>query len=918
MFAEPRSRSTLVAVLALFFVSGATGLVFQAIWMRELSLLFGSTAQAAAAALAAFFLGLAAGSAFWGRRCARLQRPLRAYGQLELAVAVTALGMLALLPAFHLVYGLLYDGAILAAAERLPTLLPILKLALALALLFPAAFFMGGTLPILSHYLAPAAAAQGMRVPLLYGMNTVGGAVGAFVAAFVLPQWLGWRWTYGLAMLSVAAVGLAALWLESRLSSGLRPGSQAVPDSASHPPGPLAREAGSVRGAQAQGLGISEGSIRTLAFLSGCCALGLEVLWTRMFAQVLHNSVYSFAAILIAFLVALGAGALLAGWLAARSRLAPVATIALLLTLSGLAVAVSPLLFARLTDGLGYLGVGSGWQGYLGVIFGHVALVVLPPALVLGTLFPYLLRLATARGTPVGATVGALAALNTLGAIAGSLTAGFLLLDWLGLWRSIQLLAGLYLVAAVLLVQRSIHGSRPATGVASSDQGPLVRATAILPLLGLLALLSVLDASRLPVVPVDPLGRGESLYQAWEGSGGTVAVVRKGDALAIKVDNHYTLGDTAGRGFEERQAHFPLLLHPDPRSVFFIGLGTGITAGAALRHPVERVWAAELLPDAITAARTYFQPWQNGLFTDPRAQVIAVDGRNHLTATAARFDVIVGDLFVPWKAGTGGLYTRGHFLRVRERLQPGGLFAQWLPLYQLTEREFGIITRTFLDVFPQVTLWRGDFLPRGPIIALVGQVSAEPLDPVGLLGRAEQLVADDPGGGIASLLPAGTPPLLLYYAGNLSQARALFEHWPQNTDARPLIELDAPRSQREVAAGAQHWLTGAPLLALFERLLERSPPDADPYLAALSDEQRGAVGLGLHIFRQRFAEDSDRREPVGQTAFAGPRFGASPAAPAAANGPDDPVTGTRTLRAQLESLRRQRDLIDASLRALDQ
>ena len=138
--------------------------------------------------------------------------------------------------------------------------------------------------------------------------------------------------------------------------------------------------------------------------------------------------------------------------------------------------------------------------------------------------------------------------------------------------------------------------------------------------------------------------------------------------------------------------------------------GAGITAGAALKHDVERVTVAEILEDAITAAREYFNPYVYGLFDDPRARVLATDGRNHLLGSTDRYDVIVADLFIPWQAGTGSLYSREHFETARARLAEGGLFAQWLPLYQTSKEEFAVVARTMLEVFPLVTLWRGDFL----------------------------------------------------------------------------------------------------------------------------------------------------------------------------------------------------------------
>ena len=877
-------------VLVLFFVSGAVGLLLQTLWMRELALLFGSTAWASATALAAFFLGLATGSALFGRFCQRLRQPLRVYGLLEIAVGITASGSLLLLPAFHGIYGWLYESWALAS----PGWLRLLKLGLALLLLFPTAFFMGGTLPVLSRFLVRQPARMGRQVPLLYGLNTLGAALGAYAAAFVLPQWVGWRWTHGLAMLLALGVGGLALALARRWALEAPAGAQTDTEPAS------AEESGT----------LPVPWIAALALLSGFVTLALEVLWTRMFAQVLHNSVYSFAIVLILFLIALALGALAAAGLARLTR-APQRLLPWLLTAGGLLVASTPLTFAHLSDGLGYLGIGTDWSGYLTTAFTSVAIVLLVPTLVLGVLFPYLMRIVEQPGGDVGGIVGRLVALNTLGAIAGALGAGFLLLDWLGLWRSIQLLGALYLAAALLLPR----APRPQPGRAPQPAQPVHaaqpararrgrRAAIVAPVLGLVALLSVLDASRLPVVRVDPLGRGESLLQFWESGAGTVAVIRRDTDLRLKVDNHYTLGGSGGRAHEARQGHIPLLLHPQPRSVFFLGLGTGITAGAALHHAVERVEVAELLPDAITAARLYFAPWSNGLFEDERVRILTEDGRHHLAASHERYDVIVGDLFIPWKAGVGGLYSLEHFRAVRARLAAGGLFAQWIPLYQISEPLFASIVRTFLEAFPHATLWRGDFLPNGPIVALVGHTEPMALDAEAIATRMAALETKNVSTAERASPNLSLPPLLLYYGGNLGAARELFADAPLNTNAQPIIELQAPRMQRAQAAGEVDWLRGAALIALFERLQNRVPPEVDPVLATLDPEGRAFVRHGLELFRAQF-EVRAQLDDNG-----GPR-------PVRSDDSVGPASELEALRARLQALKNGKDALDTQLRNLD-
>ena len=820
-------RAYRVAVFLLFFLSGFTGLMLQVLWMRELTLLFGSTAQAAGATLGAFFLGLAAGSAYWGRRSPGLVHPLRTYAFLEAGVALGALLFLGLVDFFYAVYGPLYTlwgnqhGLFLGT-----------KLLIAVLVLFPATFFMGGTLPVLSQYLVRTPATLGRRVPVLYGINTLGAASGVVLAAFVLPQMLAYANSYLFALAGVACIAAAALLLASVTRQPPSPATEAIPGiPRESPETPPAAETMSNRSS------LDPAAIRALAFLSGFVTLSLEVLWTRMFAQVLHNSVYPFAAVLTVFLVALALGALAAGWLARVSR-EPRIVLAGILVVGALLTAATPLMFHDLTDGLRYVGRGTGWVGYLGAVLGTATLVLLPATFSIGLVFPYLAKVSEPVTRHAGHTVGTLVALNTLGAIVGSIAAAFLLLEWLGMWRSIQVMAALYLVA-VLVFLRPLPEHSPRRA----------RVLVAVPALGVVLLLSVLDGSRLPVVRVDPVGRMESLYEVWEGSNGTVAVVRRGDDLRTKLNNYYTLGGTEGRDYEERQAHFPLLLHPKPDAVFFIGLGTGITAGAALAHPVERVTVAELVPEAIAASRKYFKPWTHGLFEDPRVTVLAADGRHHLAGTDARYDVIIGDLFIPWRAGAGGLYALEHFRNVRKRLADGGLFAQWLPLYQLSGREFGSIARTFLEVFPDATLWRGDFLPGRPIVALVGHTEDTPLDAAAVAAR-DRTWRDEAGGSEGVGLP-----LLLYYGGNLGQARDLFTGYALNTDDRPVIELQAPVTHRAEAAGRTSWLTGERLLGLLDDIARQAPLDDDPYLAALTPRQRAAATAGGALLQARHLED---------------------------------------------------------------
>lgn len=305
------------------------------------------------------------------------------------------------------------------------------------------------------------------------------------------------------------------------------------------------------------------------------------------------------------------------------------------------------------------------------------------------------------------------------------------------------------------------------------------------------------------------------------------------------MNNYYTLGSTHGAIAERNQTLIPLLAHPNPENVFFLGMGTGITAGAAMLLPVERVVACEILGEVVDLAREHFSPWVHGLFDDPRVTIHAEDGRHCLARSPERFDAIIADLFTPWKAGTGNLYTEDHYRLAATRLKPGGMYVQWIPLYQVSMRELAIIGATMASVFPDLTLWRGDLYPSQSIVAFVGRNTTEPLDPEVLVRNARQLLGapERPDEYYEALG-------LRFYAGNPGQSR-FFDYARINTDDRPLIEYLAPRTHRAVLTGAARWVVGAERDRLYSAMFEALPPEHDPYLSALNQRQLRHVEAGL-------------------------------------------------------------------------
>ncbi len=802
-------------LLALAFLSGMAALVYEVLWMREFRLLFGATAPAAAAVLAAFFVGTASGSAWWGRQSRRYTAPLKVYAGVEAALAVFVI-------VSRLLYPLAEWGYAALASARFSQGNPVIlagTFILALVLLFPGTFCMGGAFPLLAEAFVRTPAQLGQRGAQLYAVHTAGGVVGSLLAGCLLPHGIGYTGAHVVGALLNGTVALTAWQCAAKSVMHPLPAHPAArPESPCAPPLPAET---------AHTSGLSRYGLYGVAALSGFVMLALEVLGTRMFEQILHNSVYTFSVVLSVFLAALAVGAALAGMFS-RRRAAPASMLGVLLLLAGGTVGIIPTLFLRVSGGLRYLPAVGGWGGYFFDVFLRTLGVLGVPAVICGIIFPYLFRNSERLGLRPGLALGRFVAINTVGAASGAIVSTFLLLPALGLWMAIRALGLLYVAAAALLPGQ--------TGFAG-----LTRRVAAL---GIGVVLLAVGLHTQKPEEILHTARGERVLEQWDGAHARVAVVAVGSNIAIRVNNVYTVGDLDGFIYERRQGELPMLLHPKARTVFLIGLGTGITAGGVLTFPLERMDIAELIPDVVTAARRYFADHAHGVFTSPRVRILPDDGRNVLLGARNTYDLIIADLFIPFHAGVSALYSREHYARAQRRLQPDGLFVQWLPAYQLGRDELFIIARTFLEVFPQVTLWRGNFLPHHTILALVGHSDREPFNPEAFLSRARQLPGSADRSDAALLAH-----LLRFYAGNLTPLRDALAQYPLNTENRPVIDYVAPISRcLEESYGGQ-MLTGLALMGIFDDLFLAFPPEKDPYLVRLTELQVAYVRAGLSFFK---------------------------------------------------------------------
>jgi spermidine synthase len=724
----------------IFFASGFAGLAYEVAWTRQVGLLFGQTVHAAAVVLATYFAGMAAGTALGARWSGRVA-PLRGYAVAEASVAAWAfvLPFLLELASWHPVARLLAaDGE----AARLAV-----RAVFAAVILFPATLGLGASLPFMAEHLARRGASGAKAASAAYALNIAGAVVGTVAASGVMLATAGVRATSWIA----AALGLgcaAAAWALASRFPASSPAAEAASAASGHafdaPPRYL----------------------YGLAVLAGFGGLALQVLYSRLFSLVLHNSVYSFGVVVAVYLVAMAAAA---AWIA---RLATSATedraLFAIAQSGGVLIAVSLLAFLWWTE-LEYFTAGSGFWTYLAGIALLVTVIVGPPVTVISALLPLTWN-AASKGRGGGAVVGRLVAVNTLSAAVGAAFASFVFLPLLGLMASFITVAALYVALPLVLLKTQRSKAN------------------VLMTVGCVAFLGV----GLKVAgDATGVAEGEEMLARWESAYGWIDVVKQGKRgrIQLRQNIHYGLGSNGSLTMERRQAHLPLLLHPGPKDVLFIGLATGVTSGAALDHgSVSRLDVVELIADVAKGSK-FFAAENRKVGDDPRSHVVIDDGRNFLNATDRRYDVIVADLFVPWESHTGYLYTVEHYEVARQRLAPGGLFCQWLPLWQLGVPELRLIADSFASVFPVVTVWYGKIDEHWTALGLIGSEAPLTVDAASLERRLADVPAPLPG----DHSWFGSPGDLLWnYAGDWPRPPAGEAAPLLNTDEHPRVEFSTP------------------------------------------------------------------------------------------------------------------------------
>jgi spermidine synthase len=753
----PPSRRFLPLLLILFAGSGCSALIYEIVWLQLLQFLAGSTAVSLAVLLGTFMGGMCLGSLALPRLVSARHHPLRVYAAIEAGIGVLGIAVFFGMPLAARFY-------LAGAGYGLPEML--LRGAICAVCLLPPTLLMGASLPAIARWVE--ATPKGISwLGFFYGGNIAGAVFGCLAAGFYLLRVHDMLTATLVAATINGCVAAVALGL-----AGLTP-HRAVVDVPQRVTGVW--------------------PVYVVIALSGLTALGAEVIWTRLLSLMLGATVYTFSIILAVFLAGLGVGSGAGAWLA-RQVSAPRMALAACQVLLAAAIAWAAFMLAR---SIPYwpisLPAGSNPWPRFALDSLRCLAAVFPAACLWGASFPLALAAAARRGEDPGGLVGRVYAANTAGAILGAAGFSLIFIPAVGTAHSQRLLIALATAAALFALG---HAARR-----------------WLPALASLALAGLLIWS-LPALPwgvvaygrqILRLNSGSRLLYMGEGLNASVAVSELDETRTFHVSGKIEASNGPQDMRVQRMlGHLPALVHPAPRSALVVGCGAGVTAGSFTLHPgMERIVICEIEPLIPRVVARYFGRENYNVLRDPRTRVVFDDARHFIFTTPDRFDIITSDPIHPWVKGSATLYTREYFEMCRRHLNPGGIVAQWVPLYESTSDAVRSQLATFFEVFPNGTIWGNDtILAEGYDVVLLGRVEESAIDADGLQQRLDRADHAAVVRSLREVAFGSAVGLLSAYAGRGPDLRDWLRHAPINRDRNLRLQYLAGMGLNLQRAGA--------------------------------------------------------------------------------------------------------------------
>ena len=679
------NRKFLPFLIVLFAGSGCAALIYEIVWFQMLQLIIGSSAISLGILLGTFMGGMCIGSVMLSRIISPRYHPLKVYALLELGIGVIGSILLFVLPLIGTFYigvatygfwGHFLRGIVCAICLFFPTVL------------------MGATLPAIARWTE--STPRGVSwLGFFYGGNIAGAVCGCLFAGFYLLR------LYDVVTATYVAVALN--FVVALVGYGLAK---------------WAEYDASMAKTTTRSLWIKEAwRVYVTIAISGACALGAQVIWTRLLSLMMGATVYGFSIILGVFLIGLGVGSGVGAYLARTKVNSKIALGWCQLLLVG-AIAWAAYALAHL---LPYWTSGGTTAVRFQLDLLRCFVAIFPATVLWGGSFPLALAAARSHDRDPGTLAGSVYAANTAGAIVGALGFSVVLIALLGTQITQQVLLILSAFGAILMFGRRLWQVRDAGRTVRSDRWVGV-------VVGV-----VLLVWSMPGPPLALIAYGRSLLD-W-GEDATYIYVGEGMNASVAVSeldngvrNFHVSGKVVASSepqdmrLQRMLGHISALMHREPRSVLVVGCGAGVTAGIYVLYPsVERIVICEIEPLIPPAAKAYFGPENYDVLKDPRVEIIIDDARHYLLATDEKFDIITSDPIHPWIKGAGALYSKEYFALCKKRLNPGGVVTQWVPLYESRLDAVKSEIATFFQVFPHGTIWGNQNDGEGYDVVLLGQ-----------------------------------------------------------------------------------------------------------------------------------------------------------------------------------------------------
>lgn len=693
----------------LFFLSGFSALIYEVVWARQLGLIFGNTTYAISTILTVFFSGLALGSYVVGRMADHANGKRMTIARIN-ANPSTGSGQVVLMVIYALIE--LVIGIYAALTPLIFKLIEVLQVSLSqqfnpsysgfsfitfglafLGLILPT-ILMGGTLPVMSRFLVSDQHEGGQIMGNLYGLNTLGGVGGVLLAGFWLIPTIGVRETVWLAAGINLLIGGIVVFYANTMRMKI-----------------VQMHANSQHGKQSisinsQYLNSHKISIFASFVITGFASLALEVLWTRVLILVFGSSTYAFTIILAVFLLGIALGSFVASkFLLKRENL--LVWLVSLQLLVGLGVVLATPFFDKLPF-LFLQNFKGTFESNLWMAFLISFLMVLPLTILMGMIFPLGIRLVASRLERMAADLGKLYSLNTFGAILGSFAAGFIIIPLLGIQKGIILSGSLYALASLIILFTTFKPLKLKYLIPVSLISIFVSSHffSLSPWNKEILSSGVYMYYQQYLESNDPVSvmKGREMVFYKEGLSSTVAVMRDDEGLFLRVNGKTDASALGDLPTELLIGHLPILLHPNPKSVLVIGLGSGITLGAVEQYPVEKIDMVEIEPAIVEAAK-FFEKDNHNALADNRVDLSVADGRHFLLTSKDKYDVISSEPSNPWVKGNSDLFSKEYFQSMKAHLKDDGVALQWLQYYRMDPESLKAVLATFRSVFPNMSVW---------------------------------------------------------------------------------------------------------------------------------------------------------------------------------------------------------------------